>query len=66
MTRREPSPVLVGLATRLSVVCGYPLKFALFQPREDLGDNIVATILGTILLPLLLDNSKLPDDKFTI
>lgn len=24
VTPREPSPVLVGLATRLSVVCGYP------------------------------------------
>ena len=27
VTQREPSPILVGLATRLSVVCGYPEFF---------------------------------------
>ena len=43
--RRESSPVLVGLATRLSVVwCS--LEFTSFQPEVDLSANIVATILG--------------------
>ena len=48
LTRREPSPVLVGLATRLSVVwcC---LEFCLLQPKVDLGSNIVATILGKMV-----------------
>ena len=43
--RREPSPVLVGLATRLSVVwCS--LEFTSFQPEVDLSANIVVNILG--------------------
>ena len=38
LTRREPSPDLVGLATRLSVVCGYP-RISLVQPEVNLGSN---------------------------
>ena len=45
LTRREPSPDLVGLATRLCVVWCY-LRFFLSQPEVDLGHNIVVTILG--------------------
>ena len=42
------------------------LNFAFLQPKADLGTNIVATPLGMKLIPLLLDNYKLPDDKFRI
>ena len=38
LTRRHPSPDLVGLATRLSVVWCYP-RFRLSQPKVDLGHN---------------------------
>ena len=53
LTRREPSPDLVGLATRLSVVWCYP-RFCLSQPKVDLGHNIVATILGRNIVCLLV------------
>ena len=42
------------------------LNFAFLQPKADLGANILVTVLGTKSIPLLLDNSKLPDDKFRI
>ena len=45
LTRREPSPDLVGLATRLIVVWCWPWILP-FQPEVNLGTNIVATILG--------------------
>ena len=38
LTRREPSPVLVGLATRLSVVWCGPRTLS-FQPETNLGSN---------------------------
>ena len=38
LTRRGPSPDLVGLATRLSVVWCYPRSY-LSQPEVDLGPN---------------------------
>jgi len=42
------------------------LNFAFLQPKVDLGSDIVVTPLGTKSIPLLLDNSKLPDDTFKI
>ena len=45
------------------------LIFAFLQPKADLGANLVATILGTIVehqIPLFLKNSRLPDDELRI
>ena len=53
LTRREPSPVLVGLATRQSVVWCGPRTLS-FQPETNLGSNIVATILGKKMVLLLM------------
>ena len=53
LTRREPSPDLVGLATRLSMVWCYP-RLCLPQLEVDLGHNIVLTILRNIFFLLVL------------
>ena len=50
LTRREPSPVLVGLATRLSVVWCGPRTLS-FQPETNLGSNTFK-VLSSVSLPL--------------
>ena len=47
LTWREPSPVLVGLARRLSVVWCWPWNLA-FQPEANLGPNSCITILSLV------------------